>query len=330
MAEPTPPGPGWSGDIVRDLHRRLDAVSFPVTGPEVSEGIFGECTTASLKRFQAERGLNENGLLDKTTSAALVEAGYHLGDRHLYLHTPMLHGDDIADLQLRLGGLGFDAGRIDGIFGPDTTRALLDFQRNTGLVPDGICGPSTIRELRNLGIRSTGLAPVAQVRELEKLRSSGPELADRRLVIGQFGSSAVLTAALARSLRARGADVVALDHPDDLTQADTANQFNAEMYLGLTIENNPRCRVAYFETSGFRSEGGLRLAHRCATALTTAGLGVDPVQGMRLPILRGTRMPAILCSLAPPSAVVQATAELAQMLSDAVGSWVADPVADPT
>ncbi len=329
MAEPTPPGPGTSGDIVRDLHRRLDAVSFPVTGPEVSEGLFGDHTTASLIRFQAERGLNEHGLLDEATSAALAEAGHHLGDRHVYLHSPMQRGDDIADLQLRLGSLGFDAGRIDGIFGPDTTRALLDFQRNTGLVPDGIAGPLTVRELRNLGCRSADSTPVAQVRELEKLRNSGPELAGRRMAIGQFGSSAVLTTALARSLRNRGANVVALDHPDDSIQADTANQFDAELYLGLRIENHPRCRVAYFETEGFRSEGGLRLAHRCATALAGAGLDVVTAQGMRLPILRGTRMPAVLCSLAPPAAVVQATAEVTEALADAVGAWVADPAADP-
>ena len=74
--------------------------------------------------------------------AALVEAGYRLGDRSLYLHSPMMRGDDVADLQLRLGGLGFDAGRIDGVFGPDSARALLDFQRNTGLATDGIAGPT--------------------------------------------------------------------------------------------------------------------------------------------------------------------------------------------
>ncbi len=329
MAKPTPPGPGMSGDVVRDLHRRLDAVSFPVTGPEASDGFFGERTTSSLIGFQAERGLNQHGLLDEATSAALVEAGHRLGDRHLYLHSPMLRGDDIADLQLRLGSLGFDAGRIDGIFGPDTTGALLEFQRNTGLVPDGIAGPSTVRGLRNLGGRSADSTPVAQVRELEKLRRSGPELANRRMAIGHFGSSAVLTTALARSLRNRGAYVVALDHPDDSIQADTANQFDAEMYLGLRIENHPGCRIAYFETEGFRSEGGLRLAHRCAAALAGAGLDVAPAQGMRLPILRGTRMPAVLCSLAPPASVVQATAEVAEALAGAVVAWVADPAADP-
>ena len=44
----------------------------------------------------------------------------------------MLRGDDVAELQQDLGALGFDAGRVDGIFGPRTKDALEQFQRNIG------------------------------------------------------------------------------------------------------------------------------------------------------------------------------------------------------
>ena len=53
------------------------------------------------------------------------------------------------------------------------------------------------------------------------------------------------------------------------------------------------------------------------------------VRGMRLPILRRTRMPAVLCTLAPPSSVVPATAELADQLTVAVSDWTADPTTSP-
>ena len=43
---------------------------------------------------------------------------------------PDLRGDDVAELQVRLAQLGFNPGRIDGIFGPLTEDALRDFQRN--------------------------------------------------------------------------------------------------------------------------------------------------------------------------------------------------------
>ena len=50
----------------------------------------------------------------------------------------MLRGDDVAELQQRLCTLGFDTGRVDGIFGDATVRALGEFQRNAGLPVDGI------------------------------------------------------------------------------------------------------------------------------------------------------------------------------------------------
>jgi len=47
-------------------------------------------------------------------------------------------------------------------------------------------------------------------------------------------------------------------------------------------------------------------------------------------VLQQTRMPAVLCSLAPPSVVVLSTAEIAEALAGAIARWVADPAADPT
>ena len=325
MSKDDQPRRGTSGEAVRDLHRRLLELGYTVEETEVVEGSFGRDTEARLRGFQAERGLHEHGRLDATTMSALVEAGYRLGDRNLYLHSPMMRGDDVADLQLRLGGLGFDAGRIDGVFGPDSARALLDFQRNTGLATDGIAGRHTFVSLRQLAARQSGRTPVAQVRELERLRQAQVRLVDRRVALGQFGSCAALAGAVARQLRARGAQVISLDHPDEEYQARTANGFDAELYLGLHLERDPSSRIQYFSTEGFQSEGGLRLARRCATALGNSLAGSYEIHGMRLPILRATRMPAVLCSLGPPSRVVRATGYIAETLAGAVAAWVDDP-----
>ena len=59
-------------------------------------------------------------------------------------------GDDVFALQERLLELGYDAGRADGMFGPQTEAALRSFQRDYGMVVDGICGPATVRALRQL------------------------------------------------------------------------------------------------------------------------------------------------------------------------------------
>ena len=325
MSKDHQPRRGVSSEAVRDLHRRLLELGYPVAETEVVEGSFGRDTEARLRGFQAKRGLHEHGRLDAATMAALVEAGYRLGDRNLYLHSPMMRGDDVADLQLRLGGLGFDAGRIDGVFGPDTARALHDFQRNTGLAADGIAGHDTLVSLRQLAARPSGRTPVAQVRELERLRQTQVRLVDRRVALGQFGSCAALAGAVARQLRVRGARVVSLDHPDEDHQAQMANGFDAELYLGLDIRTHSYSRCQYFATEGFKSEGGLRLARRCAAVLSTCLPDTCEVLGMRIPILRATKMPAVLCSLGPPATIVRATDEVASALAGAITAWADDP-----
>lgn len=47
------------------------------------------------------------------------------------------------DLQKKLNSLGFNAGKVDGVFGPSTRRAVIEFQKSKGLVADGIAGPMT-------------------------------------------------------------------------------------------------------------------------------------------------------------------------------------------
>ena len=44
---------------------------------------------------------------------------------------------DVAELQKRLTGLGFDAGAADGLLGPKTRAALKGFQRSRNLPADG-------------------------------------------------------------------------------------------------------------------------------------------------------------------------------------------------
>ncbi|MEZ5166166.1 MAG: peptidoglycan-binding domain-containing protein [Acidimicrobiales bacterium] len=67
----------------------------------------------------------------------------------LYLR-PTTRGDDVTDLQQRLGRPGFDTAWIDGIFGPETEAALRDFQLNQGLTGDGVVGRETIAALERL------------------------------------------------------------------------------------------------------------------------------------------------------------------------------------
>ena len=52
-------------------------------------------------------------------------------------------GTMVELIQLCLQRAGYSPGRVDGIFGRETQRAVMRFQQSRGLVPDGIVGPQT-------------------------------------------------------------------------------------------------------------------------------------------------------------------------------------------
>jgi g-D-glutamyl-meso-diaminopimelate peptidase len=52
-------------------------------------------------------------------------------------------GPNVKLIQSLLARIGYNSGPVDGIFGSQTRQAVIEFQRNNGLVPDGIVGPAT-------------------------------------------------------------------------------------------------------------------------------------------------------------------------------------------
>ena len=266
--------------------------------------------------------MHADGVCDEQTWTALVEASWKLGDRGLHLTSPNLRGDDVADLQSNLARLGFDCGRVDGIFGPRTARALEDFQSNCGVTSDGVCGPETLRILIRVS-GQTGSGPgVGAVRERERLRAGFESVATCRVVLGQFGGLSALTRTLARELRQRGATVMSLDEPDAVTQAIAANHFGASVYIGFEGHTEPSAIVHYYQVPAFESVGGRELAELIAEQLAEVPAMVPAVSGMRLPVLRETRMPAVLMTLGPIRAVTDATPQLAAAVLQALDLWI--------
>ena len=118
-----------------------------------------------------------------------------------------------------------------------------------------------------------------------------------------------------------------LRHPNESTQAAEANDFKAEAFVGLSLLDHGGRRVAYYSTDAFESVGGRRLADAMLAALP------DPLfphagtaRGMRLPVLRETRMPAVVCELGPPSLVVEQGALLAEALAVGLAGWLQAPL----
>ena len=291
----------------------------------VEAGSFCDATADAIRTFQAERGLHVSGDCDEPTWLALIEASYKLGDRLLLLNAPMLRGDDVADLQRSLNHVGFDCGRPDGIFGPAAGRALVDFQQNSGLTADGICGPQTVRTLR-LVSRQSGSGPgVASIREAEGGQQPS-SIVGLRVVVGQFGGLSSIARSLARSLRERGATVMSTDEYEAAAQAAAANRFGAAAYIGFDARVEACSIVSYFAVPSFESLGGRMLATNIVNELSPVLESVPELNGMRLPVLRETRMPAVLCSVGPVRSVVDRTNLLSEAVTRAVNAWSETPL----
>jgi len=248
----------------------------------------------------------------------VVEVRAMLTTFALMISAPMT-GDDVVMLQERLSELGYNPGRPGGVFDEQTERALRRFQREYGLVSDGLCGPATLRSLKQLGRKVTGGRPHL-MREQELLRQAGPRLRGKRIVVdpGHGGVDRGIVASgvaeadlmwdLARRLVGRmtatGMDAMLSRQedtcPTDPERAAFANTAGADLVLSLHTDANLSMHAQGLATfhfgngTGSTSTVGEALAGLIQRELLTRTAMVDCwSQARTWELLRLTRMPAV-------------------------------------
>jgi len=288
------------------------------TDPETLD-TFDEPTELAVRHFQQRRRISVDGRVGSETYAALTDAHWRLGDRPLFHQSGRpLTGDDVAALQAQLLEMGYDIKRSDGVFGRTTAEALRAFQQDYGLVPDGICGPGTLRALRQLGRRVVGGRP-QYLREMVAVADSGPSLLGKRIVLdpGHGGDDAGivyedvneaalvwdiatrlegrLTALGVRTWLTRGPQ----NSRTDEERASFANEIGADLVLSLHIDGfaspRPHGLAAYYyggdESSSTIGERLADLVQRELVARTR--LQDNRIHGKTWALLRLTRMPTV-------------------------------------
>ncbi len=181
-------------------------------------------------------------------------------------------------------------------------------------------------------LRQTGSGPgITAVRELERLTAASRSLAELRIVVGQFGGLSALSRRLIQALRQRSATVVATDEPDAAAQAAAANRFAATVYVGFESASDGRATIHYYAVPQFESAGGHALASGIADACRRRRVGIEPdVRGMRLPVLRETRMPAVLVTLGSVQPALDRANELVDAIVAALERWARSPLVATT
>lgn len=134
-----------SGWLVRDIQIRLDRV-LP-HGMSV-DGYFGPATESAVKYFQHMYGLTQDGIVGPITYRRLLDATRTCStytDHQTGAMRLCQRGQGIAEAQRLLNAALPQLPRlaVDGYFGRQTWNTVVYFQREHGLVIDGIIGPAT-------------------------------------------------------------------------------------------------------------------------------------------------------------------------------------------
>ena len=165
-------GAGPAGDLAGDLTggatsaSEAQAAAKRARGPGVralqrklripADGVYGPQTKRAVKRYQRRRGLTPDGIAGPQTRRSLgLGSGPVLKSKARARQRPKRgarrggrgarRGGGVRALQRKLGL------PADGVFGPQTERAVKRYQRRRGLTPDGVVGPTTRRSLGMAG-----------------------------------------------------------------------------------------------------------------------------------------------------------------------------------
>ena len=231
---------GESGDLVLQLTDYLFRLGYL----PASKNSFDDDVAQAVKAFQQARGLTISGVVDAITLRSLEEARWKLGDRTLSLITPAMRGDDVAQLQSQLSEMGFNCGRVDGIFGPQTESALKEFQKSVGVKVDGQCGPATVMSMMRLMKIVSGGAPV-QLRDEVNRTGKGPALAGKVIVLDPAGLPEIFDLAqrLEGRLIALGINVFmtrnAQTNPSEQERIERANNSTPDLVISLRQDEYP-------------------------------------------------------------------------------------------
>ena len=231
---------GESGDLVLQLSDYLFRLGYL----PAAKNSFDDAVAQAVKAFQQARGLTISGVVDAITLRSLEEARWKLGDRTISLITPAMRGDDVAQLQSQLSEMGFNCGRVDGIFGPQTESALKEFQKSVGVKVDGQCGPATVMSMMRLMKIVSGGAPI-QLRDEVNRTGKGPALAGKVIVLDPAGLPEIFDLAqrLEGRLIALGINVFmtrnAQTNPSEQERIESANSSTPDLVISLRQDEYP-------------------------------------------------------------------------------------------
>jgi len=302
---------GDTSPIVLEVADRLYRVGH-LANPRQAGAVFDDELAEAIRHFQQDQGLLVDGIVNDETYRRLEEARWELGDRVLFRSSgKLMAGDDVADLQMKLAELGFETGRVDGLFGRNTENALKEFQRSMGLTQDGICGSVIYKALSQLTRTVAGGNPHQLRAQLNPDHFSGVQ--NRSIVIDTNEKDPEdpcfdLISRIEGRLAALGSTVITatgLTARDRDSISDFVNDLGSDVYLNISQTSFASSRAqgcaTYFFAGrqGASSLRGQQLAELLQEEISSqTELLNGRTHGKSWDLLRKTQMPAVQIEIA--------------------------------
>ncbi len=154
---------GSKGPDVKELQQKL--VENGYLEQKYATGFFGPKTQEAVKKYQADEGINQTGVVAEMTIEALFVK------KELKTTMVLRNGDESANvktLQQALADMGYlKEDKITGYFGDVTESAVRKFQKDNGISETGVAAEKTIERINTI-INGTKL-------ETGKVYKSGDE-----------------------------------------------------------------------------------------------------------------------------------------------------------
>lgn len=197
-----------------------------------------------------------------------------LGDQTL--RSGMKHSD-VSELQTWLNSKGFNAGSVDGSFGPRTRSALISFQRSANISADGVAGNQTFGKMN---LRSSGGSSSSNTSSNTTVQSASSGSSDFSRTLRQ-GSRGNDVKALQSALNSKGFSAGTADGVFGARTASALRSFQSAARIGVdgvagpktfaALRGNVQASSSSSSSSGSSSSAPAKVA---GASTTTASSGV--------------------------------------------------------
>jgi peptidoglycan hydrolase-like protein with peptidoglycan-binding domain len=164
-------GEGAKGPSVENVQKHLRAAGFD---PQHTNGVFDERTEGALKAFQRHSGLEPSGRVDAQTWKRLKTSFILSSHAAAPAQARGEHSAEVKQSEKLLKRLGFNPGKVDGVFDARTEKAVKAYEKKHDLERNGEIGTNQLAQMKKLAAAHGG---IQVTNEMRRLASNGKSVA---------------------------------------------------------------------------------------------------------------------------------------------------------